>query len=76
MKKRIVAVVAAAAFLTVGSASWQAAAQAARGASTMAQTARVFFPSEKAACQGRGRWCRPGFVRVCAVYRCWCRPCR
>ncbi|WP_457795781.1 hypothetical protein [Methylocystis sp. S23] len=35
-----------------------------------------YTPIEKAACQGWGRWCPPGFVRACGPYRCWCRPCR
>jgi hypothetical protein len=32
-------------------------------------------PFKEAACRGFGRWCGPGFVRVCGPYRCWCRPC-
>jgi len=31
---------------------------------------------ERAACQGWGPYCRPGFTRVCGPFRCWCRPCR
>lgn len=32
-------------------------------------------PIENAACRGWGRWCGPGYTRICRRGRCWCRPC-
>lgn len=46
------------------------------GAGSLSAPESNFTPIEKAACQGWGRWCGPGYVRACGPYRCWCRPCR
>lgn len=32
-------------------------------------------PIENVACRGWGRWCGPGYTRICRGGRCWCRPC-
>jgi hypothetical protein len=66
---RKVTLTLAIALLFAGSAVLTADAQTSRGA------AQNFTPIEPAACRGWGPYCRPGFVRVCGRFRCWCRPC-
>jgi hypothetical protein len=63
------------ALLFVGSAALNADAQTSRGASKIATETQNFTLIEPAACRGWGPYCRPGFVRVCGRFRCWCRPC-
>src|SRR6516225_5249781 len=63
------------ALLFAGSAALTADAQTSRGAHNIAGAAQNFTPIEPAACRGWGPYCRPGFVRVCGRFRCWCRPC-
>jgi hypothetical protein len=55
---------------SVGAQAWQGSNGHAIG--TAAQN---FSSIKPAACQGWGPYCRPGFVRQCGPYRCWCRPC-
>jgi hypothetical protein len=76
MRKLIVTLTASAAIFMSGMTVWQAEAQTLRGAANVAANVRNYTPIEKAACQGWGRWCGPGFVRACGPYRCWCRPCQ
>ena len=71
-----------AAILSVSSLDWKADAQTSRGAMTIPAQAQNFTPIEKAACgPHRGRWCGPGYHRVCSYssyYRrhlCRCVPC-
>ena len=66
---RKVTLTLAIALLFAGSAVLTADAQTSRGA------AQNFTPIEPAACRGWGPYCRPGFVRTCGRFRCWCRPC-
>ena len=66
---RKVTLTLAIALLFAGSAVLTADAQTSRGA------AQNFTPIEPAACRGWGPYCRPGFVRACGRFRCWCRPC-
>ena len=77
MRKMAIALTAMAAILIVGSLAWKADAQTTRGAAAISDTARNFTPIEKAACWGRGRWCGPGWTRVCGPrgWHCWCRRC-
>lgn len=63
------------ALLFAGSAVLTADAQTSRGANNIAGAAQNFTPIEPAACRGWGPYCRPGFVRTCGRFRCWCRPC-
>jgi hypothetical protein len=72
MRKLIVATTV---LFLAGSLAWQAEAQTLRGPGGV-DPAQNYTPIEKAACQGWGRWCRPGWVRVCGPFHCWCRPCR
>ena len=58
-----------------GSAVVTADAQTTRGANNIATEAQNFTPLQPAACRGWVPYCRPGFVRVCSRFRCWCRPC-
>jgi hypothetical protein len=53
----------------------QAQAQTLRGTADIGTAAQNFTPIHKAACQGWGPWCGPGYVRACRWGRCWCRPC-
>src|SRR6202023_2680841 len=75
MPKLIVTLAAAAAILLSGSLTWKAEADPGRGALSTRAAVQNFTPVEKAACQGWGPYCGPGFVRRCGPYRCWCRPC-
>jgi hypothetical protein len=75
MPKLMVTLAAAAAILLAGSLPWKAEAETWRGAASTRAAVENFTPIEKAACQGWGPWCGPGFVRACGPYRCWCRPC-
>src|SRR5215510_1384085 len=72
---RKVSLTLAIALLFAGSAALTADAQTSRGANNIAGAAQNFTPIEPAACRGWGPYCRPGFVRVCGRFRCWCRPC-
>ena len=72
---RKVTLTLAIALLFGGSAVLTADAQTSRGANNIAGAAQNFTPIEPAACRGWGPYCRPGFVRVCGRFRCWCRPC-
>jgi hypothetical protein len=72
---RKVTLTLAIALLFAGSAVLTADAQTSRGANNIAGAAQNFTPIEPAACRGWGPYCRPGFVRVCGRFRCWCRPC-
>ena len=72
---RKVTLTLAIALLFAGSAALTADAQTSRGANNIAGAAQNFTPIEPAACRGWGPYCRPGFVRVCGRFRCWCRPC-
>jgi hypothetical protein len=74
MRKLVVTAVATI-FLT-GSFVWQAQAQTQQGLVGIHSAAKNYTPVEKAACQGWGPFCGPGYVRACGPYRCWCRPCR
>ena len=69
-------IVLAATLLVVGSLATQAHAQTSNGAASLGLAAQNFTPITKAACQGWGPYCGPGFVRACNRWRCWCRPCR
>jgi hypothetical protein len=46
-----------------------------QGASTLNAQVKNATMIHKTACFGFGRWCPPGFHRVCGPYRCWCAPC-
>jgi len=72
---RKVTLTLAIALLFAGSAVLTADAQTSRGANNIAGATQNFTPIEPAACRGWGPYCRPGFVRVCGRFRCWCRPC-
>src|SRR5262245_3859030 len=72
---RKVSLTLAIALLFAGSAALTADAQTSRGANDIAGAAQNSTPIEPAACRGWGPYCRPGFVRVCGRFRCWCRPC-
>jgi hypothetical protein len=72
---RKVTLTLAIALLFAGSAVLTADAQTSRGANNIAGAAQNFTPIEPAACRGWGPYCRPGFVRTCGRFRCWCRPC-
>ena len=63
--------IVATAFLALGSA----AAQAQGAAASMNKGVQSFTPIHRAACQGPGPYCGPGYVRQCGPWRCWCRPC-
>lgn len=76
MRKLLFTVVIEIVALAAGLAPLQVGAQPVYGARSLAIVEQNFTPVEKAACQGWGRWCSPGFVRTCGPYRCWCRPCR
>jgi hypothetical protein len=73
MRKLVIA--GTAAVLMLGSFALQAQAQTLRGAADIGSTSQNFTPIHKAACQGWGPYCGPGFVRACNRWRCWCRPC-
>jgi hypothetical protein len=72
---RKVTLTLAIALLFAGSAVLTADAQTSRGANNIAGAAQNFTPIEPAACRGWGPYCRPGFVRTCGRFRCWCRAC-
>ena len=72
MRKITLALAIALAF--AGSAISTADAQTTRGANDIAGAAQNFSPIQPAACRGWGPYCRPGFVRTCGRFRCWCRP--
>jgi predicted small secreted protein len=63
------------ALLLFGATAVTANAQTSRGAGNISTATQNFTPVEPAACRGWGPYCRPGFVRTCGPYRCWCRPC-
>ncbi len=64
-------IVAATFVVLAGGLAGQAGAQTLRGPGGVSN----YTPIEKVACQGWGRWCRPGWVRACGPFHCWCRPC-
>jgi hypothetical protein len=72
MSKSVMIVVSAAAILLASAA---AQAETWRGAAGVSSAARNYTPIQRAACQGWGPFCGPGFTRVCGRWRCWCRPC-
>lgn len=75
MRELSVTLIAAAAFLLIGSMAWTAAAATPNG-TAIPNAARHFSPVHQAACQGFGPYCPPGFIQACNRWRCWCRPCR
>jgi hypothetical protein len=65
-----------AAALVLGAMALQASAQTQQnGAASIHALAKNATPIVKAACQGFGPYCPPGYVRACGPYRCWCRRC-
>jgi hypothetical protein len=72
MTRSVMIVLSAAAILL---ASGAAQAETWRGAASVSPAALNYTPIQRAACQGWGPFCRPGFTRVCGRWRCWCRPC-
>ena len=72
MKKMTVTVAAALFVLGAMALSANAQTQGANALNAQGQNATIVH---KAACFGFGRWCGPGFHRVCGPYRCWCAPC-
>jgi len=73
--RRFVLTVSAAA-LALGSMAFSASAQTQQpGAASMHALSQNATPIHQAACRGFGRYCGPGFTRVCTRWRCWCRPC-
>ena len=77
MRKWLFVIAALSAVLMVGSPAMQASAQMSPALAAIKGATRNFTPVEKAACFGWGRYCRPGFHRVCGPRgrRCWCAPC-
>jgi hypothetical protein len=74
MKKLTMTLAAAA--LMLGSMALTANAQTHQlGSGLHAQIQNATPIVQQTACRGFGRWCGPGFTRVCGPYRCWCRPC-
>jgi hypothetical protein len=65
---RKVTLTLAIALLFPGSAVLTADAQTSRGADRIAAGAQNFTRIEPAACRGWGRYCRPGFTRVCGRF--------
>jgi hypothetical protein len=66
----------AATALVLGSMAMTAGAQTQRvGAGSLHALTNATPIVTKAACQGWGPYCPPGYVRACGPYRCWCRPC-
>ncbi len=76
MRKLFVTFAIAAAILFAGSLAWKADAVTWTGSSRMKAAEQNYTPFDNVACRGFGRFCGPGFTRVCGPYRCWCRPCR
>jgi hypothetical protein len=52
-----------------------ASAQTAHGMQSINAATQNFTPIQRAACQGWGPYCRPGYIITCGRWRCWCRPC-
>jgi hypothetical protein len=71
---RKLSITLAAAALALGMTALTVNAQT-QGASTLNAQVKNATMIHKAACFGFGRWCPPGFRRVCGPYRCWCAPC-
>jgi hypothetical protein len=68
---------AAAAALVLGATAFAANAQAQYpGAGSIHAQIKNASPIEKAACQGWGAHCPPGYVWSCGPWGCRCRPCR
>jgi hypothetical protein len=72
VSKGVIIIVSAAALLLAGAT---AQAETWRGVAAVRSAAPNYTPIQRAACQGWGPFCRPGFTRVCGRWRCWCRPC-
>jgi hypothetical protein len=71
------AMTVAAAAVVLGATAFAANAQAQYpGAGGFHAQIKNATPIEKAACQGWGPYCGPGYTRVCGPYGCRCRPCR
>jgi hypothetical protein len=75
MRKFGVAVAVGAALLIAGSLSWKAEATSAVKSETLPAMVKKFSLIDKAACNGWGRFCPPGYTWRCGPYRCACRPC-
>jgi hypothetical protein len=74
MRKLTIILTAAAAVLFAGVVGWKAEAMTSPGAGIGAVAMKA-SSVEKAACFGRGRFCRWGRHRVCGPRHCWCAPC-
>ena len=75
MRKFGVALAVGAALLLAGSLSWKAEATSAVKSEALPALVKKFSLIDKAACNGWGRFCPPGYTWRCGPYRCACRPC-
>ena len=75
MKKLAMTLAATALVLGATALTASAQTQGVGAASLHAQIQNATPIVTKAACQGPGPYCGPGYVRQCGPYRCWCRPC-
>jgi hypothetical protein len=73
MRKLTLTLTAAA--LVLGTMAVTANAQTSSGAAGLHAQIQNATPIHKAACNGFGPHCAPGWTWVCNPYHCWCRPC-
>jgi hypothetical protein len=74
MRKKLMMLIAAAAFLVIGSSAFEAKATMSVGTESLSAHAKSYSPVERASCNGKGLFCQSGSTLQCKPL-CVCVPC-